>query len=166
MQKFELAHEPTEGPVYGAGGVIVDRVEKGVWNDGKVKDTFLGHVARHGLLYYFEVGDIVWREDLAFLPVGSILAEDGEDPLSKHSDRKWYSGSERIPEEAEEPWAVVRICPRGEGERALAACYIDGSLSHHRETVINVQLPNKFDMELVLAQSEYVLGPGRHGRKK
>ena len=40
MQKFELAHEPTEGPVYGAGGVIVDRVEKGVWNDGKVKDTF------------------------------------------------------------------------------------------------------------------------------
>ena len=35
MQKFELAHEPTEGPVYGAGGVIVDRVEKGVWNDGK-----------------------------------------------------------------------------------------------------------------------------------
>lgn len=27
MQKFELAHEPTEGPVYGAGGVIVDRVE-------------------------------------------------------------------------------------------------------------------------------------------
>ena len=62
MQKFELAHEPTEGPVYGAGGVIVDRVEKGVWNDGKVKDTFLGHVARHGLLYYFEVGDIVWRE--------------------------------------------------------------------------------------------------------
>ena len=69
-------------------------------------------------------------------------------------------------EEAEEPWAVVRICPRGEGERALAACYIDGSLSHHRETVINVQLPNKFDMELVLAQSEYVLGPGRHGRKK
>lgn len=98
MQKFELAHEPTEGPVYGAGGVIVDRVEKGVWNDGKIKDTFLGHVARHGLLYYFEVGDIVWREDLAFLPVGSILAEDGEDPLSKHSDRKWYSGSERIPE--------------------------------------------------------------------
>ena len=72
MQKFELAHEPTEGPVYGAGGVIVDRVEKGVWNDGKVKDTFLGHVAR--------------------------LAEDGEDPLSKHSDRTWYSGSERIPE--------------------------------------------------------------------
>lgn len=69
-------------------------------------------------------------------------------------------------EEVEEPWAVVRICPRGEGERALAACYIDGSLSHHRETVINVQLPNKFDMELVLAQSEYVLGPGRHGRKK
>lgn len=69
MQKFELAHEPTEGPVYGAGGVIVDRVEKGVW-----------------------------REDLAFLPVGSIIAEDGEDPLSKHSDRKWYSGSERIPE--------------------------------------------------------------------
>ena len=69
-------------------------------------------------------------------------------------------------EEAEEPWAVVRICPRGEGERALAACYIDGSLSHHRATVINVQLPKKFDMELVLAQSEYVLGPGRHGRKK
>lgn len=89
MQKFELAPEPAEGPVYGAGGVIVDRVEKGVWNDGKIKDTFLGHVARHGLLYYFEVGDIVWREDLAFLPVGSILAEDGEDPLSKHSDRKW-----------------------------------------------------------------------------
>ena len=86
MQKFELAPEPTEGPVYGAGGVIVDRVEKGVWNDGKIKDTFLGHVAR------------LWREDLAFLPVGSILAEDGEDPLSKHSDRKWYSGSERIPE--------------------------------------------------------------------
>lgn len=33
MQKFELAPEPAEGPVYGAGGVIVDRVEKGVWND-------------------------------------------------------------------------------------------------------------------------------------
>ena len=49
MQKFELAPEPTEGPVYGSGGVIV-------------------------------------------------VAEDGEDPLSKHSDRKWYSGSERIPE--------------------------------------------------------------------
>ena len=49
MQKFELAHEPTEGPVYGAGGVIV-------------------------------------------------VAEDGEDPLSKHSDGEWYSGSERIPE--------------------------------------------------------------------
>ena len=25
MQKFELAHEPTEGPVYGAGGVKVSK---------------------------------------------------------------------------------------------------------------------------------------------
>ena len=98
MQKFELAPEPTEGPVYGVGGVIVDRVEKGVWNDGKVKDTFLGQVLRHGILYHFEVGDIVWREDLVFLPVRSILAEDSEDPLSKHTDGDWYSGSERIPE--------------------------------------------------------------------
>ena len=71
--------------------------------------------------------------------------------------------SELAPEPAEGP---VYGAGGGEGERALAACYIDGSLSHHRETVINVQRPNKFDMELVLAQSEYALGPGRHGRKK
>ena len=99
MQKFELAPELAEGPVYGAGGVAVDRRKEGAWNDGEAETTFMGQVLRHGLLYHFEVGDIVWREDLDFLPAGSVIAADVEDPCCKPLGGDWYMGTDRIPED-------------------------------------------------------------------